>query len=412
MTLGGQTFGNETGTGELKGKLRTVDVKPDHRGRYSIRLPASTAAMLTFPPSRSFTPARSLYRRIALISPASSPYSARARRWICSTSARQLDRHPHVAGEVDGQPQVLGHQPHRERLVVIAVVEHHAHIALEEHRVRRRPDQRRVQPIQRHPGANTDAQHLAHGYRLDEPEQVEQQLDRLAGAVPAEVDIRSGRPSPRAAAAPGRTPPSTRRHRSRRPALAPIDCPATGASSTSTPRNLAAATTRAPDGRRARAHVDRERPRLQGGNRPALSKPYRLDLRRRRQHRDQHLRTARAFGDRTGRPSPRLHPPRQRAGIEVVSSDVEPSLHEVTAHRTAHVPESDEPDPRDPGPLGGKRHHSATQVVFRCVYASSACSERSRPWPESFMPPNGVASDEASNVLIQTVPARRRRATR
>ncbi len=112
------------------------------------------------------------------------------------------------------------------------------------------------------------------------------------------------------------------------------------------------------------------------------------------------------------RPGARLHPSGQRRRIEVERGHVEPSLHEVTAHRTAHVPESDEPDPRDPGPLGGKRHHSATQVVFRWVYASSACSERSRPWPESFMPPNGVASDEASNVLIQTVPARRRRATR
>ncbi|MFZ0972965.1 MAG: glycosyl hydrolase family 79 C-terminal domain-containing protein [Solirubrobacteraceae bacterium] len=48
VTLGGQTFGNETGTGELKGKLRTIGVKPDHRGRYLIRLPVSTAAMLTF----------------------------------------------------------------------------------------------------------------------------------------------------------------------------------------------------------------------------------------------------------------------------------------------------------------------------------------------------------------------------
>ena len=56
VTLGGQTFGNETGTGELKGKLRTVDVKPDHRGRYLIRLPASTAAMLTFLPAAASPP--------------------------------------------------------------------------------------------------------------------------------------------------------------------------------------------------------------------------------------------------------------------------------------------------------------------------------------------------------------------
>jgi len=56
VTLGGQTFGNETGTGELKGKLRTVRLKPDHRGRYLIRLPASTAAMVTFVPAATSPP--------------------------------------------------------------------------------------------------------------------------------------------------------------------------------------------------------------------------------------------------------------------------------------------------------------------------------------------------------------------
>ncbi len=56
VTLGGQTFGNETGTGELKGKLRTVRLKPDRRGRYLIRLPASTAAMVTFVPAATSPP--------------------------------------------------------------------------------------------------------------------------------------------------------------------------------------------------------------------------------------------------------------------------------------------------------------------------------------------------------------------
>jgi hypothetical protein len=56
VTLAGQTFGNETGTGTLKGRLRTVDVKPDHRGRYLISLPASSAALLTFVPAASSPP--------------------------------------------------------------------------------------------------------------------------------------------------------------------------------------------------------------------------------------------------------------------------------------------------------------------------------------------------------------------
>ena len=51
VTLAGQTFGTETGTGTLKGKLKTVRVAPDRRGRYLIRLPASSAAMVTFVPA-------------------------------------------------------------------------------------------------------------------------------------------------------------------------------------------------------------------------------------------------------------------------------------------------------------------------------------------------------------------------
>jgi hypothetical protein len=51
VTLAGQTFGSETGTGTLKGKVKTVRVAPDRRGRYLIRLPASSAAMLTFRPA-------------------------------------------------------------------------------------------------------------------------------------------------------------------------------------------------------------------------------------------------------------------------------------------------------------------------------------------------------------------------
>ncbi len=51
VTLAGQTFGNATGTGELKGTFRTVRLKPDHRGRYLIRMPAASAAMVTFVPA-------------------------------------------------------------------------------------------------------------------------------------------------------------------------------------------------------------------------------------------------------------------------------------------------------------------------------------------------------------------------
>ena len=56
VTLGGQTFGNETGTGTLKGKRGTVRVPPDRRGRYLVRLPPSGAAMLTFVPAATGSP--------------------------------------------------------------------------------------------------------------------------------------------------------------------------------------------------------------------------------------------------------------------------------------------------------------------------------------------------------------------
>jgi hypothetical protein len=51
VTLAGQTFGNETGTGKLKGRLDTVRLRPDRRGRYLIRMPAASAAMLTLVPA-------------------------------------------------------------------------------------------------------------------------------------------------------------------------------------------------------------------------------------------------------------------------------------------------------------------------------------------------------------------------
>jgi hypothetical protein len=51
VTLAGQTFGNETGTGTLKGKLRSVRLKPDRHGRYLVMLPASSAATVTFLPA-------------------------------------------------------------------------------------------------------------------------------------------------------------------------------------------------------------------------------------------------------------------------------------------------------------------------------------------------------------------------
>src|SRR5215467_10838772 len=52
------------------------------------------------------------------------------------------------------------------------------------------------------------------------------------------------------------------------------------------------------------------------------------------------------------------------------------------------------------------------QVVLSAVYASSACSDLSRPAPVALKPPKGVITSLASKVLIQTVPARSRFAVR
>ena len=50
VTLAGQSFATPTSTGKLAGKVRTVKVSLVH-GRYLIRLPAASAAMLTFAPA-------------------------------------------------------------------------------------------------------------------------------------------------------------------------------------------------------------------------------------------------------------------------------------------------------------------------------------------------------------------------
>src|SRR5207247_3179801 len=52
------------------------------------------------------------------------------------------------------------------------------------------------------------------------------------------------------------------------------------------------------------------------------------------------------------------------------------------------------------------------QVVFRAVYWSSACRERSRPMPDCLKPPSGVVGLIQSTVFTETVPARSLRATR
>ena len=49
VTLGGQSFGAETGTGLLAGRPETSAVAPDD-GRYVVSLPATSAAMLVLPP--------------------------------------------------------------------------------------------------------------------------------------------------------------------------------------------------------------------------------------------------------------------------------------------------------------------------------------------------------------------------
>ena len=54
-TLAGQTFGNDTGTGRLEGTLRTVRLRLRH-GSYLVRMPASSAAMLTFTPAPASPP--------------------------------------------------------------------------------------------------------------------------------------------------------------------------------------------------------------------------------------------------------------------------------------------------------------------------------------------------------------------
>jgi hypothetical protein len=48
VTLAGQSFGSQTTTGTLRGRLRASTVEPGKAG-YRVRLPAASAAMLTIP---------------------------------------------------------------------------------------------------------------------------------------------------------------------------------------------------------------------------------------------------------------------------------------------------------------------------------------------------------------------------
>src|SRR5690606_26684524 len=52
------------------------------------------------------------------------------------------------------------------------------------------------------------------------------------------------------------------------------------------------------------------------------------------------------------------------------------------------------------------------EMPLSSVYFSSACSERSRPKPDCFMPPNGTVMSQASQPLIHTSPVFNFRATR
>jgi hypothetical protein len=100
----------------------------------------------------------------------------------------ELDRDADIAREVDREAQVLGHELHREALVVIAAVQERQDVALEEHGVGRRGDERAVQCGQIDPGLDPDRQRLGGGDSLDEPGEVEQELDGVAAPAGAEQE--------------------------------------------------------------------------------------------------------------------------------------------------------------------------------------------------------------------------------
>jgi hypothetical protein len=68
---------------------------------------------------------------IGSISPPESPYWARAAVNLVDQGA-ELGGDANLAGQVDGQPKVRAGQGQRGGLVVVAVLEHGQHVALEE----------------------------------------------------------------------------------------------------------------------------------------------------------------------------------------------------------------------------------------------------------------------------------------
>ena len=82
-----------------------------------------------------------------------------------------------------------------------------------------------------------------------------------------------------------------------------------------------------------------------------------------------------------------------------------PARATLAAIGRAHPAEADEPDDRA---LAARRpagaHERSIHVVLSCVYPSSAWRLLSRPLPDCLNPPNGTVTSAASNVLTQTTP--------
>ena len=98
-----------------------------------------------------------------------------------------LDRHPGLAGQVNREAKVLAGKREREGLVVVAVLQDRQHIAFQEVAGRGAGQQAAAQGGQVDAGPGADHEHLGGGGQLREPEQVDHELDAVAGAVAADV---------------------------------------------------------------------------------------------------------------------------------------------------------------------------------------------------------------------------------
>ena len=248
-------------------------------------------------------------------------------------------------GQVGREAKILARKRQRESLVVIAVTQHRQHIGLDEVTGGRARQQAGTQYPEVNAGGNADGKHLGGRAHVREPQQVEHELDGVAGPVradmtdpfriPHRLEYRPHAlvvivgPADEDLQRPG---PSARRH------------PADRCVDHANAARLGKGSDPVGDLGHAGGHVDPDRTRLQAVEQAVGVEQYPLDISRRGQTSDHDI-ASRGRLERSRRPPGtclKKRPGRCRAGV--VHDQVMARGEDVAAHGRAHLAEADESD--------------------------------------------------------------------